>query len=353
MDFNELLISAVEKRKTLYDRSEPNYCNRNFINAQWRAIGSELDCDENEARKRWTQLRDYFQKNHRHQIQKNLNSQSQTSYKKKKWFLYDNMTFLIPHLREMGVPTSSGEKKENHNDLPEEGNQEEDNEDMDDSSSSHASSISLSHSQIEQLGLLTSRSDSQLSIKKEPWQMQIQETLTSSSRIEKSSKPNQSERIIVPNSGQQRMRKRLHDTHSLLSAQSDDEDELFFRSLIPKMKRLDMIKKMECQAEILMTVLKYIKSSTYSSCNSDCQLFKYRRTFPEVSGEKCLRVGASRLEYRCSTLERLYPRKTLESTWRPPETLWSLYSGRQIYSGVCLAAAKATLELESVWRRPD
>ncbi|GFN85934.1 hypothetical protein PoB_001244000 [Plakobranchus ocellatus] len=54
---------------------------------------------------------------------------------------------------------------------------------------------------------------------------------------------------------------------------------------------------------------------------------------------------------RCSTLERLYPRKTLESTWRPPETLWSLYSGRQIHSGVCLAAAKSTLE--SVWRPPD
>ncbi|GFO29733.1 hypothetical protein PoB_005623800 [Plakobranchus ocellatus] len=54
---------------------------------------------------------------------------------------------------------------------------------------------------------------------------------------------------------------------------------------------------------------------------------------------------------RCSTLERLYPRKTLESTWRPPETLWSLYSGRQVHSGVCLAAAKATLEY--VWRPPD
>ncbi|GFN75152.1 hypothetical protein PoB_000165800 [Plakobranchus ocellatus] len=62
------------------------------------------------------------------------------------------------------------------------------------------------------------------------------------------------------------------------------------------------------------------------------------------------RVSAD-LRCRCSTLERLYTRKTLESTWRPPETLWSLYSGRQIHSGVCLAAAKATLE--SAWRPPD
>ncbi|GFN93860.1 hypothetical protein PoB_002036600 [Plakobranchus ocellatus] len=54
---------------------------------------------------------------------------------------------------------------------------------------------------------------------------------------------------------------------------------------------------------------------------------------------------------RCCTLERLYRRKTLESKWRPPETLWSLYSGHQAHFGVCLAAAKVTLE--SVRRPPD
>ncbi|GFN77896.1 hypothetical protein PoB_000440200 [Plakobranchus ocellatus] len=43
---------------------------------------------------------------------------------------------------------------------------------------------------------------------------------------------------------------------------------------------------------------------------------------------------------RCSALERLYPRKTLESTRRPPETLWNLPRGRQTTS-------------ESVWRSPD
>ncbi|GFO10725.1 hypothetical protein PoB_003723000 [Plakobranchus ocellatus] len=66
----------------------------------------------------------------------------------------------------------------------------------------------------------------------------------------------------------------------------------------------------------------------------------------------CLMATESSLVFsRCSTLERLYPRKTLESTWRPPETLWSLYSGLQIHSGICLAAAKSTLE--SIWRTPD
>ena len=38
-----------------------------------------------------------------------------------------------------------------------------------------------------------------------------------------------------------------------------DEDEYFFKSLIPKMKLLSTIEKMECQAEIHNVVLKYVK----------------------------------------------------------------------------------------------
>ncbi|GFN99709.1 hypothetical protein PoB_002621500 [Plakobranchus ocellatus] len=83
-------------------------------------------------------------------------------------------------------------------------------------------------------------------------------------------------------------------------------------------------------------------------------------------------ITSRRKNGQCSTLERLYPRKTLGSTWRPPETLWSLPGGRQSYFRVCLAAAgltrvrlawagsrhtdskvflaAASLTLESVWR---
>ncbi|GFO48292.1 hypothetical protein PoB_007479700 [Plakobranchus ocellatus] len=75
------------------------------------------------------------------------------------------------------------------------------------------------------------------------------------------------------------------------------------------------------------------------------------RGFHRSEDEQGTSIVACRLLGRCSTLERLYPRKTLESTWRPPVTLWSLYSGRQIHSGICLAAAKTTLE--SIWRPPD
>ena len=41
-NYNELLVTAVEKRTALYDKSEDNYSNRVFINKQWNEIGQEL-----------------------------------------------------------------------------------------------------------------------------------------------------------------------------------------------------------------------------------------------------------------------------------------------------------------------
>lgn len=69
----------------------------------------------------------------------------------------------------------------------------------------------------------------------------------------------------------------------------EDEDELFFKSLIPKMKTLDPITKWELQAEIQMLVLRYVKDSgrryqTSSSCSrphfesSGSPTFSNRRT---------------------------------------------------------------------------
>ena len=41
-NYNELLVTAVEKRTALYDKTEDNYSNRVFINKPWNEIGQEL-----------------------------------------------------------------------------------------------------------------------------------------------------------------------------------------------------------------------------------------------------------------------------------------------------------------------
>ncbi|KAK3798838.1 hypothetical protein RRG08_007195 [Elysia crispata] len=62
---NEALIAAVQKRQPLYDKSDDNYSNRVFIAKQWQEIGQEIGINDQTARKKWTTLRDYFQKTHR------------------------------------------------------------------------------------------------------------------------------------------------------------------------------------------------------------------------------------------------------------------------------------------------
>ena len=40
----EILITAVEKRQILYDKTSPDYSNRNYVNAEWKEIGEEVGC---------------------------------------------------------------------------------------------------------------------------------------------------------------------------------------------------------------------------------------------------------------------------------------------------------------------
>ncbi|KAK3804442.1 hypothetical protein RRG08_042202 [Elysia crispata] len=41
----ELLISAVQKRPALYDKTDKNYSNRNYITTEWKKIAEEVGCN--------------------------------------------------------------------------------------------------------------------------------------------------------------------------------------------------------------------------------------------------------------------------------------------------------------------
>ncbi|GFR78926.1 hypothetical protein ElyMa_002276800 [Elysia marginata] len=40
----ETLIQAVEERKWLFDKSDENYSNRNFITSEWKKVATEVGC---------------------------------------------------------------------------------------------------------------------------------------------------------------------------------------------------------------------------------------------------------------------------------------------------------------------
>lgn len=41
----EALITAVESRPTLYDKSDRNYSNRDVVGKQWLEVAEEIDLD--------------------------------------------------------------------------------------------------------------------------------------------------------------------------------------------------------------------------------------------------------------------------------------------------------------------
>jgi len=42
----EALIAAVQKRPALFDKSQDNYSNRNYVNKQWVDIAKEVEVED-------------------------------------------------------------------------------------------------------------------------------------------------------------------------------------------------------------------------------------------------------------------------------------------------------------------
>ncbi|XP_068202945.1 uncharacterized protein [Palaemon carinicauda] len=91
---DEAIIEAVKLHKAIYDRSKNT--NRKAIDVLWKRIAEELGGDEAFIRKRWSCLRDYFLFQHKILLGKKTGKYAR---RKKKWPLYDKMSFLIPQLK--------------------------------------------------------------------------------------------------------------------------------------------------------------------------------------------------------------------------------------------------------------
>ncbi|RUS91301.1 hypothetical protein EGW08_000915 [Elysia chlorotica] len=242
------LIVAVEKRPFLYDKTDPGYSNRNLLNAEWKKIAEEIGSDEAESRKRWKKLRDYFLKTHRETTTCKSGS---AGGKKKKWYLYDRMLFILPFISDRNTASnvtaiSSDEDIDNGDDNMSQA-----------SSTSFTFSFSQATSTPDPLPPNTI-ADSELS-----------EASTSAEE-----KPQ-------PKFPQSRKRKRTDFEREMLRAvqrlgarkesqksEELDEDEYFFKSLVPKMRRMDITNKIACQGKILNIVLEHIIKSEAASKGS-------------------------------------------------------------------------------------
>ncbi|XP_044758749.1 uncharacterized protein LOC123316632 [Coccinella septempunctata] len=86
------LIELVKKERFLYDSSDPYYNDYTLKMAKWKEISHVVRRDPNRCKSRWESLRNQFRK----YIRANAGVSSGTMAK---WRYYDNLSFLIPYMR--------------------------------------------------------------------------------------------------------------------------------------------------------------------------------------------------------------------------------------------------------------
>lgn len=184
------------------------------------------------ARKKWAYLRDYFMRQHRAMV--TFKSGSAAS-RKKKWFLYDAMSFLIPHVSDR--PTSGN--------ICDEYVQEDTCSEASTQDSTLTSQfVNMSSNNYENDTPVASTSQEILVVDADAATPQP----TKKYKRKKDSQESIDQEILqtlknIPN----------------VSREEEDEDLLFFKALVPKMKCLNDIQKMELQGELHSVVLKHIK----------------------------------------------------------------------------------------------
>ncbi|GFO47959.1 transcription factor adf-1 [Plakobranchus ocellatus] len=247
MSLNEALIAAVQKRQALYGKTDDNYSNRVFIARQWQEIGKEIGMDDQGARKKWTTIRDYFQKIHR---QLTTTRSGSGADKQKKWYLYDSLLFLLPHIGDRA--TCSNLSPEQQEEESESVRGIESPRDRSHTPSPVPTTVSTSTQNSEAQPLVTPR----------PRKRKIPQ-----------------ERYTI-NPVDERMLDAITSIgDKLTQIEAPDEDELFCKSLVSKIRSLDPFSKMECQAEIQMVILKYMRRSTQVA---DTQAVPHKSVWPDL-----------------------------------------------------------------------
>ena len=183
------------------------------------------------ARKKWTTLRDYFQKSHR---QMTTTRSGSGADKQKKWYLYDSLLFLLPYIGDRATCSN----------LSPEQNEE--------------TGSTLGSESPRDIRYTPSPAPTAASTSTQSQVSEVEPLLTPRPRKRKF--PQQRDAVNL-------MDEKMLETISsigdkLTQKEAPDEDELFCKSLVSKIRRLDPFSKLECQAEIQMVILKYMRQSS-------------------------------------------------------------------------------------------
>ncbi|GFN87538.1 transcription factor adf-1 [Plakobranchus ocellatus] len=243
----EALIEAVEKRKCLYDKADENYSNRNFTSAEWKKVANEVGCSENEARKQWKQLRDYFLK-----MSREPQKSGSAGGVKRKWYLHDRMLFIKAYtgVRQTSTnmePLSLDDNTANNADLAPQNSPSSFSLEASESRAPTPSNGSTAEAEIIQ-------------------DVMTQDESSATNRRNVNKRPKKS--FPQQQASQSAFETEMIEAAKRLGHRKEleiSEEEHYFKNLVPKLQQMSPLDRMECQGEIHMIVLKYMKKSLSST----------------------------------------------------------------------------------------
>ncbi|KAK3724262.1 hypothetical protein RRG08_043262 [Elysia crispata] len=205
---DETLIMCVQNRSSIYDKRDPLHHNMDHIQKQWEAIAQEMGCEVNAVKSRWGHMRDYFLKKRR-EYQTVKSGQAATG--KKKWHLYDTLSFLTPIYEQRD--TSSNLSQENSGETTQ---------------------------ATESLADLESQASSPMTVRSD--------TPPPQAPVVPYKRPQKRKRTASPGNDV--------DTEILKSLQLQqpeclDDDDMWARSIVPSVRSLNHLEKLEFRLEVL------------------------------------------------------------------------------------------------------
>ncbi|KAK4315019.1 hypothetical protein Pmani_013723 [Petrolisthes manimaculis] len=230
---DEQLIEAVQRRRAIYDKNHPKHRNRDTLRMLWSECAAELDTVEVERiKRRWGYLRDYFLKQLR-----DIKAAPPGAAKKRKWPLFNSLTFLIPHEHYDTLGNFHGESQSLHSESK---------------SSEEEMLVQEMHVDDKTLALQEVRGCT-LMIKL--WLFRRPFTVSMSCRPSKRRVPEEPSQYD------------LEVLSSSCNKEHDpcDDDDHFFKSLKPMLQQLDPLQKLEFRTEVQKLLMQLLRPSSSTS----------------------------------------------------------------------------------------
>ncbi|XP_011198110.2 uncharacterized protein LOC105222462 [Bactrocera dorsalis] len=218
MDIN-LLISEVFARPALWDRKNKNYHNRQLVEHLWKSVAREMNLKKEEVKKKWKYIRDQFRAELRKiSVPISADSANMESEFNSKWPYFKQLLFLKDQIKKIST-------------IPDESGNEDPLEVNDDISSWNISQVEDTDDSCDKF---------ELNIPPPTKKKYLSQTKNTSHLLEI----------------EKRKLRLLEQKHS--ENKYRDEDQAFFESLLPHIRKLEPEAKLLCRMDIQNIVYNHV-----------------------------------------------------------------------------------------------